>query len=110
MSHACNNNYYNSLTIKVFYYSIKSFLTDISIALTWQYQCKMDLNRGVGTSPADPATVRAGPKFPVHQESPQFSNINCNQATLKFTLQLHVYTKAIALLYIIDYYIKNTRC
>ena len=83
MSNACNNNYYNSLTIKIFYYSIKSFLTDISIALTWQYQCKMDLNRGVGTGPADPATAR--PKFPVHQESPQLTlYINCNQATLKF--------------------------
>ena len=30
-------------------------------------------HRGVGTGPADPAT--AGPKFPVHQESPQQINI-----------------------------------
>ena len=52
--------------------------------------------RGVGTGLADLAT--AGPKFPVHQESPQLIlYINCNQATLKF-LQVHVYTKAIALL------------
>ena len=39
--------------------------------------------QGVGTGPADPET--AGPKFPVHQESPQLIlYINCNQATLKF--------------------------
>ena len=39
-------------------------------------------SRGVGTGPADLAT--AGPKFPLHQESLQFSNINYNQATSKF--------------------------
>ena len=75
--------------------------------------------RGAGTGLADPAT--AGPKFPVYQESPPINIIlmtliprliqsaRCNQATLKFILQLHVYAKAIALLYIIAYYIKNTR-
>ena len=57
------------------------------------------LYRDVGTGPADPAT--AGQQFPVHQESPQLIlYINFNQATLtNFILQLHVYTKAIVLLY-----------
>ena len=52
-----------------------NLLEDISYADAQQL-------RGVGTGPADPAT--AGPEFPVHQESLQFSNINCNQATSKF--------------------------
>ena len=37
--------------------------------------------RSIGTDPADPAT--AGPKFPVHQESPQLTILyiaSCNQA------------------------------
>ena len=69
--------------------------------------------RGIGTGPADLAT--AGPKFPVHQESPQLVPVLYRPALIvikqlkNFILQLHIYAKAIALLYIIDYYIKNTR-
>ena len=65
--------------------------------------------RGVGTGPADPAT--AGPKFPVHQESPQLIfYINCKQARNQAIIcNFEIYTKVVALLYIIDYYIENTR-
>ena len=46
------------------------------------YRLPYGMNRGVGAGPADPATT--GPKFLVHQESPQLIlYINCNQATLK---------------------------
>ena len=38
--------------------------------------------RGVGSGPTDSTT---GPKFPVHQESPQLIRyVNCDQATKKF--------------------------
>ena len=60
--------------------------------------------QGYRNWPADPAT--AGSKFSVHQESPQLIlYINCNQAII---YNFEIYTKAIALLYIIDHYIKNT--
>ena len=48
----------------------------------WQTKLQLITEVAIGTDPADPATAHAGPKFPVHQESPQLTllYISCNQA------------------------------